>query len=262
MTALIETVADGVASLTLNRPERHNAFDEALVQDLLSAFMRLQGRDDVRVVVLASVGSSFCAGGDLGWLRRAVGSTPAENLPGVMLLAELLHTIEHLPKPTVALVQGPAYGGGVGLAACCDIVIASDQASFQLGEVRLGLAPATVTPYLVRAIGARQARRLLQTAESLSAAEAYRLGLVHEVTGADGLSAARDRVVDALLKGGPAAQAEAKALIRLAQDELGEAELMAETSRRDVAHWATAEAREGVAAFLEKRIPAWRKAPR
>ena len=258
MGALLETIdAAGVATLTLNRPERHNAFDEALLRDMRSAFGALDRHAGVRIVVLASIGRSFCAGADLGWMQRAASQSEADNLADAAVLADLLRTIDRMSKPTVALVQGPAHGGGVGLAACCDIVLASGRASFRLSEVRLGLTPATISPYVVGAIGARQARRFFQTAETLSAADALRLGLVHEVVEPEALQAARDRVVAELLRGGATAQADSKALVFLVQDGPLDDAMVAETSRRIALRRNTPEAREGIAAFLGKRPPAW-----
>ncbi len=262
MTTVLQTVAPtGVATLTLNRPDRHNAFDECLIADLTAALVAAGQKADIRVVVLASTGRSFCAGADLGWMRRAAGYSEAENLADAAALATLLQTLDGLSKPTVALVQGPAYGGGVGLAACCDIAVASERASFRLSEVRLGLTPATISPYVVRAIGARQARRYFQTAETLSAADAHRLGLVHELTAPDGLAAAGERIVGELLQGAPGAQGEAKSLVALVQSGPVDAAMVGETSRRIARQRTGAEAREGMAAFGEKRPPRWSGRP-
>ncbi len=262
MGVLLETVdANGVATLTLNRPERHNAFDEVMVRELGDAYAALDFRGDVRVVVLVSTGRSFCARGDVGWMQRAAAFSEAENLADAGKLSNLLRKIDRMSKPTLALVQGPADGGGVGLAACCDIAIATERATFRLSEVRLGLTLATILPYVVGAIGARQARQSFQTAEPFFTAEARRLGLVHEVTGPDGLAEARGRIVAELLTGGPAAQAASKALVRLAQGGPIDEAMIAETSRRIAVRRTTLEAREGLAAFLEKRLPAWQDAP-
>ena len=258
MTTILQAVAPtGVATLTLNRPDRHNAFDERLIADLTAALAASEQQADIRVVVLASTGRSFCAGADLGWMQRAAGYSEAENLADAAALAGLLQTLDGLSKPTVALVQGPAYGGGVGLVACCDIVVASERAGFRLSEVRLGLTPATISPYVVRAIGGRQARRYFQTAETLSAADAHRLGLVHELTPPEGLAAAGERIVGELLGGAPLAQGEAKSLVALAQSGPIDASMAQETSRRIARQRTSAEAREGIAAFLEKRPPRW-----
>ena len=258
MSAVLQAVAPtGVATLTLNRPDRDNAFDEGLIAELTGALAALNGQADVRVVVLASTGASFCAGADLGWMARAASYSEAENLADAAALAGLLQTLDSLSKPTVALVQGPAYGGGVGLAACCDITVASERASFRLTEGRLGPTPATISPYVMRAVGARHARRYFLTAETLSAADAHRLGLVHEVTPADGLAAAGERIVGDLLRGAPGAQGEAKSLVALAQSGPADAAMVAETSRRIARQRAGAEAREGIAAFMDKRPPRW-----
>ena len=259
MSAITEQAgADGVATITLNRPERHNAFDDALIRELTGALDRAGADANVRVVVLASTGRSFSAGADMGWMQRAANNAEAENLADARALAALLRTLDQAPKPTIALVQGNAYGGGVGLAACCDIVLAAEQATFRLSEVRLGLTPATISPYVVRAIGARQARRYFQTAEPFTAREAQRFGLVHDIAPPDGLPAARDRIVAELLQGAPGALADSKSLIALAQSSPLDDAMIEETSRRIAVRRATQEAREGIAAFLAKRRPAWR----
>ncbi len=260
MHALLETVDQrGVATLTLNRPERHNAFDDALVAELTGALVRMGDRPDIRAVVLASTGRSFSAGADVAWMRRMAAADAAANRDDAEKLAHLMHTLDRLGKPTVAVVQGAAYGGGVGLAACCDVVLASEQASFCLSEVRLGLIPAAIGPYVVRAIGARQARRYFLTAEPMSAARAQRIGLVHEVVGEAALESAREALLTALLQGAPGAQAEAKALAFLCDARPIDATLMRETASRIAARRASAEGREGLSAFLDKRRPAWRR---
>lgn len=259
MTALIEAVADtGVATLTFNRPDRHNAFDDAMVAELTAALTRLGQDPAVRVVVLEAAGRSFSAGADLDWMRRAAGQGEAENVDDALALAGLMRTLDRLPRPTVAVVQGAAYGGGVGLVACCDVAIAAERASFCLSEVRLGLIPAAISPYVIQAIGARQARRWFVTAEAFPAARALEVGLVHEVVPQEGLAAARDAVLAALLGGAPEAQAESKALVFLCEGRPVDEALGAETARRIAARRASAEGREGIAAFLERRAPAWR----
>lgn len=260
MSDLTETVdARGVATLTLTRPDRHNAFDDALIAGLTDALERLGARPEVRAVVLASTGRSFSAGADLGWMRRMAGYSEAENRADAAALARMLHTLDRLPKPTLAVVQGNAYGGGVGLVACCDVAVASDRAGFSLTEVKLGLTPATISPYVVNAIGARQARRYFVTGEVIPAARAREIGLVHEVVPEEGLDAARDRVLEALLAGAPGAQAEAKALVFLCEGRPVDEALSEETSRRIAARRASPEGREGIGAFLDKRPPAWRQ---
>src|SRR4051794_9908947 len=210
LTAVSE---DGVASVTLNRAEVHNAFNDAIIADLTGTLRRLGDDDKVQAVVLRAEGKSFSAGADLGWMQRMANCGHAENLADAGALAELMRVLNFLPKPTVARVQGAAFGGGVGLVACCDIAIASDAASFSLSEVRLGLIPAVISPYVVAAIGERAARRYFLTAERFDAAEALRLGLVHQVVPADQLDAAIDSILARLSEGGPAAQRAAKDLI-------------------------------------------------
>ena len=257
---LIETVDErGVATLTLNRPGRHNAFDDALIAGLTDALERLGADSGVRVVVLAGNGRSFCAGADLGWMKRMAAYSEAENVADAAALARMLHTLDRLPKPTLAVVGGNAYGGGVGLVACCDIALAAEGASFCLTEVKLGLTPATISPYVVNAIGARQARRYFATAEVIPAGRALEIGLVHEVAPAGELHAARDRVLAALLDGAPGAQADAKALVFLLEGRKVDAALSAETSRRIAARRTSPEGQAGLGAFLAKRLPPWQE---
>ena len=256
----LETVdARGIATLTLNRPDRHNAFDDSLIAELTTALKRLGEDSMVRAVVLASHGRSFSAGADLGWMRRMASHSFEDNLSDAAGLAGLLHTLDRLPKPTVALVQGAAYGGGVGLVACCDIALAAERASFCLSEVKLGLTPATISPYVVNAMGPRWARRLFQTAEVFDASRAREIGLVHEVVPADGLAPRGEEVIQALLQGAPGAQADAKDLVFLCEGRPVDAALSAETGRRIAQRRASAEGQEGIGAFLDKRTPAWRQ---
>lgn len=260
MSALLESVDErGVATLTLNRPDRHNAFDDALIADLTHALTRLARRADVRTVVLAGAGRSFSAGADVDWMRRMATNTQEANLAGAAALAGLMHTLDRLPKPTIALVHGPAYGGGVGLAACCDTVLASERATFCLSEVKLGLTPATISPYVINAIGARWARRYFATAEIFSAARAQQIGLAHEVVPETELESKKEELVKALLQGAPGAQADAKELVFLAEGRPVDATLMQETGRRIAARRASPEGQEGLTAFLDKRAPAWRR---
>ena len=257
--SFLETIDDrGVATLTLNRPERHNCFDDALIAGLLAALKRYEASADIRAVVLASAGRSFSAGADLDWMRRIAEQTFETNLADAEQLAALMQMLDRLPKPTMALVQGPAYGGGVGLVACCDIAIASERASFALSEVTLGLTPATISPYVINAIGARWARRYFQSAEVFTAAHAREIGLVHEVVGETELAAAGEKVLAAILRGAPGAQAAAKDLVFLRESRPVDATLSAETSRRIAERRTSAEGREGIAAFLAKRKPDWR----
>jgi methylglutaconyl-CoA hydratase len=256
---LADTDARGVATVTLNRPAIHNAFDDRLIADLTAALRRLAEDAAVRVVVLTGSGESFSAGGDLNWMRRMAGYSDAENLADAMALAELLRTLNELSKPTVARVNGAAFAGGLGLICCCDIAVAADEAIFSISEARLGLVPATISPYVVDAIGARAARRYFLTAERFSASEARRIGLVHEVAPRAALDAAVDEIVASLLEAGAGAQARSKRLIAEVQGRPMSETLMALTARAIAEARASAEAREGLAAFFAKRKPNWRR---
>ena len=247
----------GVATVTLDRAEKHNAFDDALIAALADAFRRLGADSGVRAMVLAARGKSFSAGADIDWMKRMSGATEAENIRDARALADMLRLLNDMPKPTLALVQGAALGGGVGLVACCDIALAADQAKFALSEVRLGLIPATIGPYVVAAIGERAARRYFLTAERFGADAALALGLVHAVVPASELAAAGEHTLVDLLVGGPKAQAEAKALVRAVAGRPIDDELIDDTARRIARIRAGDEAREGLDAFLSKRKPAW-----
>ncbi len=254
---LSERRPDGSVWITLNRPEIHNAFDDRLIADLTAELTRLADDAAVRVVVLTGSGKSFSAGADLNWMRKTATYGEAENLADARALAKLMATLNELPKPTIARVNGAALGGGTGLVACCDIVVASAAALFGTTEVRLGLIPSVIGPYVIAAIGLRQARRLVLTGERIGAAEAARIGLVHEVVAADQLDGAVETIVRHLLQGGPAALTAAKRLVRdLAGQPIGP-DLIDVTAKLIAALRATAEAREGVAAFLAKRPPSW-----
>jgi methylglutaconyl-CoA hydratase len=255
--ALRLTVTGGVATLTLARPEAHNAFDEAMVGELAHSFQKLSAAAEIRVMVIEAAGKSFCAGGDIGWMSRAAALPQPDNQRDAAALAVMLDAVDRCPKPVVAMVQGAALGGGVGLIAACDIAIASDEATFALSEVRLGLAPAVISPYVVAAIGQRASRRYMLTGERFDAREAHRLGLVHAVVAAGKLGAARDLLVEQLLKGGPVAQSAAKDMIRVVEDSPMGPDLMRFTANRIAELRASDEGREGLAAFLEKRKPAW-----
>ncbi|MDD2876338.1 MAG: enoyl-CoA hydratase-related protein [Acidiphilium sp.] len=260
MNGAVELTIDGygTASIALDRPDSHNAFDDAMIGALNDVVARLALNETVRVVVLEGRGRDFSAGADLNWMRRRASGTPEENYADALALARLLHALDRLAKPTIALVQGAAFGGGAGLAACCDIVVATDDARFSFSEVRLGLIPAVISPYVVAAIGARQARRYFQTGEVFTAQTAQRIGLVHEIVAPAELAAARDTLIMALRRGGPEAQAGAKALAIEVANRPVDASMIAETSRLISERRASAEGREGLAAFLEKRSPAWR----
>jgi methylglutaconyl-CoA hydratase len=251
-------VSGGVGRITMALPEKHNAFDDGLVADLSAAF-EAAGRDDaVRVVVLEGEGKSFSAGADLGWMQRMADYSDAENLADARKLAGMMCILNELPRPTIARVQGAAFGGGVGLVAACDIALASQAANFCLSEARLGLIPSVISPYVVEAIGARAARRYFQTAERFDADTALALGLVHEVVPADQLDTRLEEMVGILLKNGPAAMAASKDLIRrVAAGPIDDA-MVEDTAVRIADIRATDEGREGVQAFLEKRGADWR----
>jgi methylglutaconyl-CoA hydratase len=250
-------VGAGIAVVTLNRPEVHNAFNEALIAELTTALRTLGAEPRVRAVVLIGAGASFCAGADLNWMKAMAGYSRAQNLADAKALAAMLSTLNQLPKPTIARVHGAAYGGGVGLIACCDIAIGTQSAVFALSEAKLGLIPATISPYVVEAIGTRAARRLFLTAERFTGAEAYRLGLLHDLALPEELDARIDEVLGLLLKAGPAAQAECKALLRAVAQRPIDAAVIADTASRIATVRASPEGKEGVAAFLAKRRAAW-----
>ena len=248
----------GVGIITLNRPERHNAFDDALIAELSDAIDRMTVDPAVRVLVISSTGKSFCAGADLNWMKRAAGYGNDENMRDSRALAEMLRKLAQCPKPTMARIQGPAYGGGVGLVACCDVAIATFEAQFSLTEVKLGLIPAVISPHVIAAIGERYARRYMLTAERFSAAEAYRIGLLHEiVTDVAALDEAVGEIVDALLNNGPRALAECKQLITAVAWKPLSPQVIEDTAQRITRLRASEEGREGMNAFLEKRKPSW-----
>lgn len=256
MTSLLLDIdARGVATLTLNRPERHNAFDDSLIEELSEALDKMDRDDGVRILVLRASGKHFCAGADLNWMQRMADFSEEENRADAMQLASLLDQLNRLSKPVVAIVQGAAYGGGVGLAACCDIVLAYEDAVFCLSEVRLGLVPATIAPYVVAAIGARASRRYMLSAEKFDAQEARRIGLLHEVASPVDIEKRLSSMLDALLHGGPEAQVTVKRLI--AQILPLDDGLIAATADIIAERRASAEGREGIQAFFEKRKPKW-----
>jgi len=257
-SVLLHIDPHGVATLTLNRVEKHNAFDDAIIADLTAKLKQLDGDANVRVVVLTGAGKTFSAGGDLNWMRSMAKYSEKENLEDALKLADLMDILDNLSKPTIARVNGPAYGGGVGLVACCDIAIANQSAKFALTEVRLGLVPSVISPYVIAAIGAHQARRYFLTAELIEAEKACDIGLVHEVVTPDILDETVGTVVTALLKAGPKALVAAKKLIaeQSGQDlhaiKKRTAELIAKLR-------VLPEGQEGLSAFLEKRSPNWIK---
>jgi methylglutaconyl-CoA hydratase len=254
---LIDRAPSGVTTLTLNRPDVHNAFDDEVIDRLTDALGRSSADQGTRVVVLRANGKSFSAGADLGWMQRMAGYSFEENVADASALGLMLKTLDGCSKPTVAVVQGAALGGGVGLVAACDIGVAADSAVFGLTEVRLGLIPAVISPYVIAAIGERTCRRYFLTGERFPAEVARTLGLVHEVAPSDQLDAVVRSVLDDLLQGGPAAQAGAKDLIRAVARRPTDDALRHDTAVRIARQRASPEGREGVGAFLAKRKPAW-----
>ena len=246
-----------LATVMLNRPDVSNAFNETLVKELENSFRELADSNRIRVIVLASTGKCFSAGADLRWMKTMADLSEEENFADAHGLAVMLRTIYTCPKPVIARVHGDAYGGGVGLIAAADVAVAADSACFSLSEVKLGLIPATISPYVVRAIGARAARRYFITAERFDAAEALRIGLVHKIAPTGTLDSAIESIVASVLHNGPGAVAKSKRLVQDLDGQLLSDELLAETARRIARARASDEAREGVRAFLEKRLPAW-----
>ena len=248
---------DGIGIVWMNRPQVRNAFNDAMIAELTAAFRAMDADAAVRAVVLAARGPAFCAGADLNWMQKMAGYSLEQNREDAMGLATMLHTLHALSKPTIARVHGHAFAGGMGLVAACDIAIASFNVEFCLSEVKLGLIPATIGPYVVAAMGERAARRYMLTAERFSAAEAYRVGLVQEIAPPEKLDEKLDDLLTQLLLGGPAAHASSKALLgTIARGPLTEA-MIADTARRIAEVRASAEGQEGIRAFLEKRRPAW-----
>ena len=248
---------DGVATVWINRPELHNAFNETVIAELTRSLRDLDDDGGARVVVLAGRGESFSAGADLNWMKRAAGYTVEENLRDARALAGMLRTLAFMSKPTVARVHGAAIAGGMGLVAACDIAVASTRSFFATSEVKFGLIPSAISPYVIAAIGERQACRYFLGAERISAARARELGLVHEVTEPEQLDAKINEIASALLAGGPVSQSAAKELIRAVANRPVTDDLVEHTAQRIAALRATPEATEGIGAFLEKRAPAW-----
>jgi methylglutaconyl-CoA hydratase len=243
--------------LWLNRPDVRNAFNDVLIAEISTAFAEVEASADTRVVVVAARGQVFCAGADLNWMRTMAGFSHAENHADALKVARMFHAVHSCSRPVIARVQGDAYGGGVGLAAACDIVIATDAVNFGLSEVRLGIVAATISPHLVRAMGARQAARYMLTAEKFSAEQAKSLGLVHEVTKSNGLDFEVERQATVLLSSSPAALAATKRLLADVVEAPIDDVLLAATAKCIADARTSPEGREGIAAFLEKRSPAW-----
>ena len=248
---------NAVAIVWMNRPEMRNAFNETMIAELTAAFVALDKKPAVRAVVLAGRGPAFCAGADLNWMKKMAGFSIEENRLDAMGLAQMLHALHTLSKPTIARVHGPAFAGGMGLLAACDIAVASQDAEFCLSEVKLGLTPATISPYVIAAMGERAAQRYFLTAERFSAAEAYRIGLAQELTLPGELDARINGLLGDLVTAGPASLAATKDLMRAVARRPLEAKLIEDTATRIARARASDEGREGVRSFLEKRKPAW-----
>ncbi|WP_374640280.1 enoyl-CoA hydratase/isomerase family protein [Hydrogenophaga sp.] len=255
--ALNVAVNDRIARITLTRPEVRNAFNDEVIQQLKAAFESVGANSDVRAVVLAAEGPAFCAGADLNWMRRMADYTRDENLADAGQLAAMLKAIYECPKPTIAAVQGDVFAGGMGLVAACDMAVSVRTATYCLSEVKLGLIPATISPYVIRAMGARAAHRYFLTAERFSADEAHRIGFVHELVDADALEANVSELALALVSASPAAVRACKKLVQdVAQREV-DAALIEATVEGIADIRASEEGREGVASFLQKRKPSW-----
>lgn len=256
-SVLLQIDSRGVAQLSLNRPRIHNAFDDGLIARLSGLLTELGAHPGLRALVLTSEGKSFSAGADLNWMRRMAGYSESENRADALKLAELMSRLNRLPVPSIARIQGLAFGGGVGLIACCDMAIAAKGAVFSLSEVRLGLIPAVISPYVIAAIGERAARRYILTGERFDSAEALRIGLLHQVVEGDQLDATVEELLAELLQCGPRAQAVAKQLIADVAGRPVDPVLIVDTAERITAVRASPEGREGLGAFLEKRRPDW-----
>ena len=252
----VETKA-GVGRVTLNRPEVRNAFDDALIAELTRTFRQLDADSAVRAVVLAGNGPAFCAGADLNWMKRMSGYSYDENVRDARALAEMLSTLDRLDKPTIARVHGPAFAGGTGLVAACDIAVGTPEAKFCFSEAKLGLSPATISPYVMRAIGARAASRYFLTAEVFDAQEALRIGMLSALVPTAELDKTIDAMLVHLLAGGSAAHARIKDLVHDVAGQPIDDELKGDTARRIAEIRASEEGKEGIASFLEKRKPKW-----
>lgn len=248
----------GVARVTLDRPEIRNAFDDALIAALTSVLRELDADDAVRAVVLAGNGPAFCAGADLNWMKRMAGYGYEQNLADAQALAQMLKTLDRMAKPTIARVHGPAFAGGVGLVAACDIAVGTPEAKFCLSEAKLGLSPATISPYVVRAMGERAARRYFLTAEVFDANEAHRLGLLSMVSPSEKMDGEIGEILKNLVQGGPQAIAKIKDLVRRVSSGPIDEAMIGDTAARIAEIRVSPEGREGIASFLEKRKPAWK----
>lgn len=256
-SVLLSNDQRGVATLTLNRAQQHNAFDDVLIAELTAKFEQLANDDSIKVVVLTAIGKSFSAGADLNWMKRMADYDYDENLRDAQALATMLRTLNTLPKPTIARVQGAAFGGGVGLVSCCDIAVASERASFSLSEVKLGLVPATISPYVISAIGERAARRFFLTAERFNADTALRIGLLSACVDETELDSYIEQLIDTLLLNAPQAVSSAKQLVADVAKHVVDDKLVDQTSELIARIRCSDEAKEGLNAFIQKRSPNW-----
>ncbi len=256
-SVLTQVDARGLATITLNRPSKHNAFDDEIIARLIEILDQLAANSSVRVVVLGANGKSFSAGADLNWMQRMANLNYDENLADAAQLALLLRKLNFLPKPTIARVQGSAFGGAVGLISCCDMAVAVDSAHFGLSEVKIGLAPATISPYVIAAMGARASRRYFLSAERFDAKTAKSLGLVNEVVTAQALDSVLEKMVDGILSNGPKAVETAKQLIFEVHGQAITDELIEHTSRLIATLRVSEEGQAGLKAFLNKQAPPW-----
>jgi methylglutaconyl-CoA hydratase len=250
-------IQDGVARVTLDRPEVRNAFDDALIAALTKTFLEVGSDKALRALVLAGNGPAFCAGADLNWMKRMAGYSYDENLADAQALAAMLATLERVPKPTIARVHGPVFAGGTGLVAACDIAVGTPEAKFCFSEAKLGLSPATISPYVMRAIGERMARRYFLTAEVFDAEEAHRIGMLSALVAPNELDSSIEAILKHLFAGGPEAHAKIKDLIRAVGRRPIDDALGAETAKRIAEIRVSAEGKEGIASFLEKRKASW-----
>jgi methylglutaconyl-CoA hydratase len=254
---LIVEIKQRIGLVWMNRPKQHNVFDETMISELTNAMRTLNDDPSVRAVVLAGAGDSFCAGGDLKWMERMAGGSAKQNLADATNFATLLHTIDTLNKPTIARIHGPVLAGGAGLVAVCDMSVAAYNAEFCLSEVRLGLFPSTIGPYVVRAMGERAARRYVLSAEPFTAAEAYRIGFISDIAPLDELDARINELLGRLLQGGPVAQVLSKEWIRAVAGVPITPDLVKDSAARLAEVRASEEGREGIRSFIEKRKPSW-----
>jgi len=256
---LVQIAPNGVATLTLNRPDVHNAFDENMITEMTKALNDLGNDKSVKMLVLKSEGKHFCAGADIAWMQKVADYDEMANLKDADALAQLMSTLHRFRKPTIALVQGHAYGGGVGLIACCQIVIAASTAQFCFSEVKLGLIPAVISPYIVRAIGQRNARAYFLSAKTFDAMSALQMGLCHEIVERDALDAALKEMIACLLKNGPASMVAVNDLMNELQTLPIDEQLISLTAKTIATIRVSPEGQEGLNAFLEKREPSWYK---